>query len=96
MHKPGTQYALFESAEAMPVEQAAQDTGARRFSDYVVYVDESGDHSLASNWRIWLRVRWGLATSVQPKLTKRSNCCEKNSSATAVVRKSAALTKTWD
>jgi len=48
VHKPGTQYALFESAEAMPVEQAAQNMGTRRFSDYVVYVDESGDHSLAS------------------------------------------------
>lgn len=44
----GTQYALFESAEAMPVEQAAPDLPGRRFSDYVVYVDESGDHALAS------------------------------------------------
>jgi hypothetical protein len=46
----GTQYALFESVEAMPVEQPAATpaSAARRFSDYVVYVDESGDHSLAS------------------------------------------------
>ena len=32
----------------MPVEQAAHDVRIRHFSDYVVYVDESGDHSLAS------------------------------------------------
>jgi len=48
MSIPGTQYALFESAESMPVEQQAVEPAARRFSDYVVYVDESGDHSLAS------------------------------------------------
>ena len=50
MSLQGTQYALFESAEVMPVEpQAAVPASAtRRFSDYVVYVDESGDHSLAS------------------------------------------------
>jgi hypothetical protein len=45
----GTQYALFESAERIPVEQqvpAATILSTRRFSDYVVYVDESGDHSL--------------------------------------------------
>ena len=49
MTPKGTQYALFESAEAMPVElqiPAETGTGAQRFSDYVVYVDESGDHSL--------------------------------------------------
>ena len=49
MTSQGTQYGLFESAEAMPVEQqvlAETATGAQRFSDYVVYVDESGDHSL--------------------------------------------------
>ena len=49
MTPQGTQYALFETAEPMPVEQQAATgsvTGARRFSDYVVYVDESGDHSL--------------------------------------------------
>lgn len=44
----GTQYSLFESAEPMPVEAAATVAGDRRFSDFVVYVDESGDHSLAS------------------------------------------------
>ena len=44
----GTQYALFESAEPMPIEAASRAAGERRFSDYVVYVDESGDHSLAS------------------------------------------------
>lgn len=48
MTTPGTQYALFESVEALPVEQSVQTTAASRFSDYVVYVDESGDHSLAS------------------------------------------------
>lgn len=44
----GTQYSLFESVEAIPVEQSASEPVGRRFSDYVVYVDESGDHSLAS------------------------------------------------
>ena len=48
MSSPGTQYALFESAEAIPVEQQPPESASRRFSDYVVYVDESGDHSLAS------------------------------------------------
>ena len=48
MSTPGTQYALFESAEAIPVEQQPPASASRRFSDYVVYVDESGDHSLAS------------------------------------------------
>jgi Protein of unknown function (DUF3800) len=48
MSTPGTQYALFESVEAMPVEQPTTQTSSSRFSDYVVYVDESGDHSLAS------------------------------------------------
>lgn len=48
MSRQGTQYALFESAEAMQVEQAAHAPAVRKFSDYVVYVDESGDHSLAS------------------------------------------------
>lgn len=46
---PGTQYALFESVEALPVDSAPpQPVEGRRYSDYVVYVDESGDHSLAS------------------------------------------------
>lgn len=51
MSTPGTQYRLFESLEALPVEhQQPASTAAteRRFSDYVVYVDESGDHSLSS------------------------------------------------
>jgi hypothetical protein len=51
MAKPGSQYSLFESAELVPVEAAmppAAPAAERRFSDYVVYVDESGDHSLAS------------------------------------------------
>ena len=52
MSIPGSQYALFESIEALPVEQpgtqATEATMPARFSDYVVYVDESGDHSLAS------------------------------------------------
>jgi len=46
----GTQYALFKAAEPMPVEpvDGRADGAERRFSDYVVYVDESGDHALAS------------------------------------------------
>ena len=44
----GTQYALFEVAEAAPLEKTPVATVEKRFSDYVVYVDESGDHSLAS------------------------------------------------
>lgn len=49
MTQPGTQYSLFESVDAIPVETPRAEQGAaRRFSDYVVYVDESGDHSLAS------------------------------------------------
>ena len=49
MIEPGTQYSLFESVEAIPVEAPRSEQGAaRRFSDYVVYVDESGDHSLGS------------------------------------------------
>lgn len=49
-HPPGTQYALFESVEALPVERptAHAPEAGRRFSDFVVYVDESGDHSLTS------------------------------------------------
>lgn len=48
MTPAGTQYALFKSVEPMPVEQPKPDGPGRRFSDFVVYVDESGDHSLAS------------------------------------------------
>lgn len=47
MSNPGTQYALFESVEDMPVEKPTAQTSGR-FSDYIVYVDESGDHSLES------------------------------------------------
>jgi hypothetical protein len=48
MTSPGTQYSLFESVEPIPVEQPGPELTAKRFSDYIVYVDESGDHSLAS------------------------------------------------
>ena len=48
MKTPGTQYSLFESVEAIPLEKPAQEPAGRSFSDYIVYVDESGDHSLAS------------------------------------------------
>ena len=48
MSTTGTQYALFESAETIPLEQPLAQSTPERFSDYVVYVDESGDHSLAS------------------------------------------------
>ncbi len=49
MSESGTQYALFESVEVMPLEPVRTAQGPkRRFSDFVVYVDESGDHSLAS------------------------------------------------
>jgi Protein of unknown function (DUF3800) len=44
----GTQYALFEVIEQTPLEQVVSASKSDRFSDYVVYVDESGDHSLAS------------------------------------------------
>lgn len=46
----GSQYDLFSSVEAMPVDASAREhsTTEQRFSDYVVYVDESGDHSLES------------------------------------------------
>ena len=48
MTTPGTQYPLFQSAELIPLEQTPSGSVNSRFSDYVVYVDESGDHSLAS------------------------------------------------
>lgn len=48
MTTTGTQYALFEVAETIPLEQSVVQSRHGRFSDYVVYVDESGDHSLAS------------------------------------------------
>lgn len=49
----GAQYSLFETAEQLPVQSQATlaPTSPQEespFSDYVVYVDESGDHSLAS------------------------------------------------
>jgi len=44
---PGTQYGLFETFEAIPTERDRAEVADRRFSDFVVYVDESGDHSLA-------------------------------------------------
>ena len=44
----GTQYALFEVVESLPQEIAVPESAERLFSDYVVYVDESGDHSLTS------------------------------------------------
>jgi len=46
----GMQYDLFANAESIPVSSATlplKQSGAK-FSDYVVYVDESGDHSLES------------------------------------------------
>lgn len=47
--KPGTQYSLFESIEPQPIDRSAQQINeGRRYSDFVVYVDESGDHSLVS------------------------------------------------
>ncbi|ANH70856.1 DUF3800 domain-containing protein [Mitsuaria sp. 7] len=48
MANRGTQYSLFESAEPIALETPPVEGGERRFSDFVVYVDESGDHSLAS------------------------------------------------
>ena len=48
MTAPGMQYALFEFIEPIPVETPVLESAGRKFSDYVVYVDESGDHSLAS------------------------------------------------
>ena len=48
MTATGKQYALFEVAETIPLERPGAELTRGRFSDYVVYVDESGDHSLAS------------------------------------------------
>ncbi|WP_018151176.1 DUF3800 domain-containing protein [Leeia oryzae] len=49
----GMQYSLFETVEdEMPIDAVGSTSvpseEARRFSDFIVYVDESGDHSLAS------------------------------------------------
>lgn len=46
--RPGTQYSLFETVDPIPVDSAVTRSEHDRFSDYVVYVDESGDHSLVS------------------------------------------------
>jgi hypothetical protein len=49
MKQPGTQYDLFALMEASRVEPpGAARANAQAFSDFVVYVDESGDHSLDS------------------------------------------------
>ena len=48
MTPPGSQYSLFENLEPVPTQAPLAAPVAGRFSDYVVYVDESGDHSLAS------------------------------------------------
>lgn len=47
MSTPGNHYPLFKWQEPITVEEPTVEP-PRRFSDYVVYVDESGDHSLAS------------------------------------------------
>lgn len=47
-HGRGSKYSLFESAEPIAQEPPHEGDRERVFSDYVVYVDESGDHSLAS------------------------------------------------
>jgi hypothetical protein len=38
------QYSLFKVEEQAPVETPQQQTSSSRFSDFIVYVDESGDH----------------------------------------------------
>ncbi len=48
MNVAGSQYALFEVQESLPEQETSEDVGEKLFSDYIVYVDESGDHSLAS------------------------------------------------
>ena len=48
MTEPANQYSLFEVAEPLPRDTRSNALAARGFSDYVVYVDESGDHSLTS------------------------------------------------
>jgi len=48
MASAGSQYALFQVVESLPQEVATALTPEQIFSDYVVYVDESGDHSLTS------------------------------------------------
>lgn len=48
MNAAGSQYALFEVQESLPEQKTSEDVGEKLFSDYIVYVDESGDHSLES------------------------------------------------
>jgi hypothetical protein len=48
MNAAGSQYALFEVQESLPEQKPSEEMGDKLFSDYIVYVDESGDHSLAS------------------------------------------------
>lgn len=48
MNVAGSQYALFEVQESLPEQKISEDVGEKLFSDYIVYVDESGDHSLES------------------------------------------------
>lgn len=48
MTQSGSQYSLFENLEPAPTEALLSASAPTPFSDYVVYVDESGDHSLAS------------------------------------------------
>ena len=48
MNVAGSQYALFEVQESLPEQKTSEDASEKLFSDYIVYVDESGDHSLES------------------------------------------------
>jgi hypothetical protein len=48
MTVPENQYSLFEVVEPLPRDTRGDSIAARVYSDYVVYVDESGDHSLTS------------------------------------------------
>ena len=48
MTESANQYSLFEVVEQLPRDMRGDATTPRVFSDYVVYVDESGDHSLTS------------------------------------------------
>ena len=48
MNSSANQYSLFEVVEPLPVSQGTSDSSLKRYSDYIVYVDESGDHSLVS------------------------------------------------
>ena len=48
MTESANQYSLFEVVEQLPRDMRGDATTPRVFSDYVVYADESGDHSLTS------------------------------------------------